>query len=171
MASRAMAEMLATESMDYDIQRCTKHCSISGRELLPGEQYYSALVADGADLCRVDYATDAWQGPPEKAVGWWKAEIPDPKTNRMHWAPNDVMLQLFDELTEQPDKRDMRYVLSLLLIRRRVMRLEENETDEQGQPVMVVYCPRRDETYTIVSQAPEPAAIETIQEELSQLLK
>jgi len=157
--------------MDYDIQRCTRHCSVSGRELLPGEAYYSALVAEGAELCRLDFATDAWEGPPEKAVGWWKAEIPDPKSQRMHWAPNDVMLQLFDELTEQPQKQDMRYVLSLLLIRRRVMRLEENETDEQGRQIMVVYCPRRETTYKIPAVVPEGEAVETIQDELAQLLK
>ena len=38
--------------------------------------------------------------------------------------PNDVMLELFDQWDGQPDKEDLRYVLTLLLIRRRVLRLE-----------------------------------------------
>jgi hypothetical protein len=170
--------------MDYEIQRCTRHCSTSGRELLPGEPFYSALVAEGAELCRLDYAADAWQGPPENAIGWWKSEIPDPKNRRMHWAPNDVMLQFFDELSgqpdepsgqpdepsEEPDKRAMKYVLSLLLVRRRVMRLEENETDEQGNPLMVLYCPRRDATYKVPAVVPDPPTAEKIQDELAQLL-
>ena len=85
------------------------------------------LVAEGAELKRYDYAADAWQGPPAEAVGWWKSQIPDRTTGRKHWAPNDVMLHFWDELAEQPDKQDMRYVLTLLLIRRRVFRLEEEK--------------------------------------------
>ena len=61
-----------------------------------------------------------------------------------HWVPNDVLLNFFDELAEQPDKQDMRYVLALLLVRRRVMRMEEEQRDEAGHERLMLYCPRRD---------------------------
>ena len=54
------------------------------------------------------------------------------------------MLHFWDELADQPDKQDMRYVLTLLLIRRRVFRLEEEKRDPQGRELLVVYCPRRE---------------------------
>lgn len=157
--------------MDWEIQRCSRHCAVSGRELGPGEQFYSVLVAEGAALSRQDYSTDAWQGPPEGAIGWWKSQIPDRNSARMHWAPNDVMLQFFDELAEQPERRDMRYVLSLLLVRRRVMRLEESETDQQGGEIMVLYCPRRETTYKVPAVTPQPERVEEIQQELARLLE
>ena len=87
--------------MQYEIQRCTRHCFVSGRELAPGEAFYSVLVAEGAQLHRYDYAADAWKGPPTDAVGWWKSQVPDRNANRRHWAPNDVMLRFFDELADQ----------------------------------------------------------------------
>lgn len=157
--------------MDYEIQRCTRHCSKTDRELKPGETYYSVLVAEGADLTRYDYAAEAWEGPPEKAVGWWQAEIPDRTTKRMQWAPNDVMLEFFDELADQPERRDMYYVLSLLLVRRRVMRLEDSEKDEGGNEVLVLYCPRRDATYQVPVSTPEKSRIDEIQQEIAQLLQ
>jgi hypothetical protein len=156
--------------MDYEVQRSTRHCTVSGREFAPGETYYSALVAEGMDLKRYDYAADAWPGPPAETVGWWKSQIPDRTTARKHWAPNDVMLQFWDELAEQPHKQDMRYVLTLLLIRRRVFRLEE-EKFEAGQELLVVYCPRRETTYQVLAVAPEPPRIDQIQEELAALLQ
>ena len=127
--------------MDYEVQRSTRRCTVTGREFAPGETYYSVLVADGAELKRHDYAPDAWQGPPQEAVGWWKSQIPDRTAARKHWAPNDVMLHFWDELAEQSDKQDMWYVLTLLLIRRRVFRLEE-EIQFRGRELLVVYCPR-----------------------------
>ncbi len=129
------------------------------------------LVAEGSQLRRYDYSTGAWEGPPKEAIGWWKSQIPDRGADRMRWAPNDVMLQFFDELAEQPDKQDMRYVLSLLLVRRRVMRLEENEKDEQGREIMVLYCPRRETTYKVPAIAPEKSRVGEIQQQLARLLE
>ena len=94
-----------------------RRCSTTGREFAPAEEFYSALVAEGAELRRLDYCVEAWQGPPPGAVGWWKSQVPDRNAARAHWAPNDVLLSFFDELADQPDKQDMRYVLALLLVR------------------------------------------------------
>jgi hypothetical protein len=157
--------------MDYEVQRSTRHCNATGREFAPGETYYSVLVAEGAELKRNDYAADAWQGPPPECVGWWKSQIPDRTTARKHWAPNDVMLQFWDELAEQPDRQDMRYVLTLLLIRRRVFRLEEEKTTAEGRELLVVYCPRRETTYQVPAVPPEPQRVDPIQEELAAMLQ
>ena len=156
--------------MDYEIQRCTRTCAATGRDLAPGEEFYSVLVAEGAELKRYDYCLEAWDGPPEGAVGSWKSQMPDPAAKRIHWAPNDVMLHFFEQLESQPDKQDMRYVLALLLVRRRVMRLEEPERDEAGHEVLVAYCPRREATYRVPAVAPGEARIEEIQQELARLL-
>ena len=80
------------------------------------------------------------------------------------------MLGLFEELQEQPEKQDLRFILTLLMLRRRVMRLEESETDEQGQELMVVYCPKRDKTYKVPATPPTEARTEEIQEYLGKLL-
>lgn len=157
--------------MDFEIQRCTRHCTATGREFAPGEEFYSVVASEGANVVRYDYSCDAWQGPPPKAIGWWKSQIPGPETKRKHWAPNDVMLQFFDELAEQPDKQDMRYVLALLLVRRRVMRLEDPERGPQEEEVLVLYCPRRDATYRVPVVVPDDSRVSQIQEELARLLE
>jgi hypothetical protein len=157
--------------MDYEIQRCTRHCAASGRELAPGEPYWSVVLAEGAELRRYDYAIDAWQGPPAGAIGWWKSQRPGAETRRAHWAPNDVILDFFEQLEGQPSGQDMRYVVALLLARRRVLRLEETQRDPQGQEVLVLYCPRRDVTYHVAACVPDEARAEQIQEELVRLLR
>jgi hypothetical protein len=128
------------------------------------------LIAEGADLKRCDYSVEAWQGPPPGVIGWWKSQIPDQKTARSRSAPNDILLQVFDETADQPEKQDMRYVLSLLLVRRRVMRLEEEQHDGEGREVLVLYCPRRDATYEIPAIPPDPARVEEIQQQLAKWL-
>jgi len=157
--------------MDYEVQHSTRCCAATGREFAPGETYYSVLVADGAKLNRYDYAAEAWQGAPAEAIGWWTSRMPDRSAMKKRWAPNDVMLHFWDELAAQPAKQDMRYVLTLLLIRRRVFRLEEEKTDSAGRELVSVYCPRREATYDVLAVMPEPQRIDEIQQELAALLQ
>ena len=157
--------------MDYEIQRCTRHCALSDRELAPGEGYYSVLVPEGSAVCRLDYSEEAWDGPPQGALAWWKSRLPTATERRKRWAPNDAMLRFFEELGEVPGKEDVRYVLALLLVRRRVMRVEEGDPSPEESPMLVLFCPRNGTTYTIAAAAPAAERIEAIQEELARLLQ
>jgi hypothetical protein len=156
--------------IDYEVQRCTRRCAATGRELRPSEEFYSTLTAEGSLVVRRDYSAEAWQGPPEGVLGWWKSHMSEPSAKKLHWAPNDVMLELLEGLEGRRDKQDMRYVLALLLIRRRVVRLEATERDEQNREVSVLYCPRRETTYRVVVELPTPERTNEIQDELARLL-
>jgi hypothetical protein len=156
--------------MDYEVQRCTRHCAASGRPLAEGEEFYSVLIAEGAEVRRYDYAVETWQGAPPGVIGWWKSRIPEREAKKTQLAPGEVLFQLFAELEAATDKQDMRYVLSLLLIRRRVLRLEDTESDEQGREVLVLYSPRDDTTHRALGVVPDPERANAIQQELDRLL-
>ena len=96
--------------------------------------------------------------------------MPEPNARKVHWAPHDVMLHYFGQLEGRADREDIRYVLALLMLRRRIFKLEETETDDSGREVMVLYCPRNETEYRAVVQTPSDQRIREIQEELVQLL-
>jgi len=156
--------------IDFEVQRCTRRCAKSERALQPGEEFYSVLAAEGGEVVRYDYGIDGWDGPPEQCLGWWKSRMPQPDQRRLNWAPNDVMLDLLEQYEEQPENQDMRYVLALLLIRRRVVRLEETEQDDAGAEQMVLYCPKNEQTYRVSSVIPDEDRVDEIQQELAKLL-
>ena len=155
---------------DIDVQRCSRKCAKTDRELQPGDAYVSALVADGASLKRLDFAADAWDQPPEGTVAWWKSHLPGLGSKRAHWAPNDALLDYFQSLELDPAKSDVRYVLALLLVRRRIVRWEHSETDDQQRELMVLYCPRQEIELRVPVQMPTPERAREIQDELSRLL-
>ncbi len=156
--------------LDFEVQRCTRQCAVTEREFKPGEPFYSVLIRDGAEVIRQDYSLDAWEGPPENVFGFWKSEMPDLSARKLQWAPNDVMRHYFRQLVEGEEKRDTAYVLALLLVRRRLMRLEDTEHDEQGREVLVVYCPREEMEFRVPVVEPGAQRIQQIQEELAKLL-
>jgi hypothetical protein len=157
---------------DFEVQRCSRKCAKTERELQPGETFYSALVPepDSAGLRRIDFAGDAWVDPPEGTIAWWKSQIPGAGNKRAHWAPNDVILEYFQLLDGDPTKVDVRYVLALLMVRRRIARWEDTEADERGQEIMILYCPRQELEFRVAVQVPSAARIAEIEEELSRLL-
>ena len=156
--------------IDFDVQRCARKCALSDRELKPGETVYSALVSRGAEVVRLDYAAEAWTGPPDGALGFWKFQIPDANVRKVQWAPSDVMVHYFTELDEQPGDWDTRYVLTLLMIRRRLLRLEGSETDSLGRDNLVVFCPKTDLQYRVVVQQPSAERVAAIEQKLGNLL-
>jgi hypothetical protein len=156
--------------MDFEVQRCTRQCATSGRLLQPGETFYSVLTVSGADVVRQDYSAETWAGPPSGALGWWKSQMPEPNASKINWAPNDVMLHLLEEMEPQPELADMRYVLTLLLIRRRVLRLEGSQRDERGEEWLVVYSHKKETTTRVRVATPNATRIHEIQAELARLL-
>jgi hypothetical protein len=157
--------------IDYEIQRCTRRCAATDRELKDGETCYSVLLADGAAVVRRDYSPEAWQGPPDDAIGWWKTTIVDPHAGRLYWAPNDVMLNYFERLVDDPAAADARYVLALLLVRRRVLRVDGHERDASGKELLVLHCGRNYAEYRVPEVMPSPERAATIQQQLAELLQ
>lgn len=134
-----------------------------------GEPYFAALVQEGAQLRRCDYAVEAWEGPPAGTIGWWKARVPTRQTKRSQLAPSEVMLDLFVELEQNVERQELRYVLALMLVRRRVLRLEETVVDGEGRELLVLYCARRETTYRARVAVPEASRAAAIQDELARL--
>ncbi len=167
----------------YEVRRFSRRCAVTDRSLKPGETYYSALIEDEQETKRIDIAADAWIGPPEQAIGWWRAKLVD-CSGKGTMAPNEVLLSLLHRWTDDPKQAEMRYVLALLLVRRRVLRLEGSnflgalhayDPDEQNEPdppveTLRLYCPSNDATYEVLAITPTPDRRHEVEASLMQLL-
>ncbi|MDA0658278.1 MAG: hypothetical protein O2931_03710 [Planctomycetota bacterium] len=155
--------------MEFEVKRLTKRCATTDQELRAGEVYFSALVQQGAEVVRQDFCSEAWQGPPTGTIGWWTGTVPSLETTRTHWAPQDVMLHLFEELADQPDQADLRYLLTLLMIRRRILRVQNTE-NVGGSEFLIVHSAKLDQDIRVQVITPSPARKQVIHEYLQRLI-
>lgn len=155
-----------------DIPKSTKTCAVTNRPFVPGETFYSILLEADGQYKRLDYSVQAWDGlkKPENMVGWWTSKILTANENKIKLAPNDILLNLFDELLNQPDKAQMLYVLTLLLIRRKIFRYEREESDSVSPENLSVYAIRREKTYCVPVIEMNEEQIDEVQEYLASLL-
>ena len=154
--------------LDIEVTHCSRTCAVSGRTLAPREAYFSTLHIDNGVTVRRDYAADQWRGPADGVIAWWKARVPESES-KPKLAPQDVLLNLFTELAERPHEAEFRYVLGLLLVRRRILKFDETRHDAAGE-VMLLDCPRRNEQYELLVAAPDPERTEQLQQRMVELL-
>jgi hypothetical protein len=161
--------LLGYEFANGEIAHCTRRCAVGGRALAPNESYYSALVMERGVAVRRDYAASAWSGPPEGAFAWWQANVRGSDDLRGKLAPQDVLLDLFATLAGEPAEAEFRYVLGLLLLRRRLVKLDQTRTNAEGE-LLVLDCPRRDERFELRVAAPSDEKATELQRRLVELV-
>lgn len=156
---------------DYQIQPNTRRCSVSGRELRPGERYFSVLTDVAGKFERRDYASEAWQGPPPHAFSFWVGKVPPPDARRRPPIDDDLLLDCFqrlDGLTE-PGRVNFRYILALLLMRRRKLRFEEAQ-QEDGVEFLILRCPKSGARHRVVNPALSEEETAAVQDDVFQAL-
>ncbi|MFM8414759.1 MAG: hypothetical protein ACKOCX_08545 [Planctomycetota bacterium] len=157
--------------MDYTLHRPQSGCSRTGRPFAAGEEFFSALVRGQGGLERLDVSADAWDGPPEGTIAWWKSRHLPPGEAGPVLAPVDVLLDALEALEDQPDDAPLRYLLALQLVRRRVLRIEPTPGDGPDDAGVVVFsCRRRDRDYRVRETSPAVAADPAVAERLTALL-
>ena len=161
-------------SNDFAISKCTRRCAVSGRGLEPGEAFVSVLLPRGDEVVRLDIADSEWKGPQPETIGWWKSRMPDAATRKLRPAPNGVLLDALSGLLERPGKEALAYLLSLLLVRRRVLAEEEileiHEADDCQSDTWNLVSPVDGREWSVPIVAIDPASIAELQEELNTLL-
>lgn len=113
--------------INYQIQGPARMCAASGRELRPGERVFSVLRDENGQFVRTDYAADAWPGPPAGAVAWWAGRVPEADRPSKPTINDDLLVDCFEHLsgTTDPARLRFRYVVALLLMRRKRFKFED----------------------------------------------
>ncbi len=160
--------------MDGEIPKCSKVCWLTKKPLEVGDTFYSVLIDENGDIKRRDYSVAGWSQLENRNdfLGVWTGKIAPVNDKRLKLAPNDILLELFDELADQPDKMDIRYILALLLIRRHIFRYEREEKveNEADSAILQVYSPRKEMVYSVPVVPLDDQRIEEVQEYLASLL-
>jgi hypothetical protein len=156
---------------DYQIQPNTRHCAATGRELKAGEKFYSVLLLEGGKLVRRDYAVEAWQGPPEGAFSFWSGLVPAAEQGRKLRIDDDLLADCFQRLEGQtePAQMNFRYVVALLLMRRKRFKFEEARVEE-GHEVLRMRCTRTGTQYDVVNPCLTEDEMVAVQDEVFKVL-
>jgi hypothetical protein len=121
-APQAENQPAAGKPGQYSIARAEGKCHVCGRAIAPGEKLMAALRETPMALERLDICTDC-QGAFDKAglLGFWQITMQAPSAKKKLFVDDDVLCDLFARLAEaeEPAKLNFRFVLGLILMRKR----------------------------------------------------
>ena len=158
-------------TMDYQIQGNTRRCAVSAKELQPGDKVFSVLIERDGKLERQDYSSACWQGPPQGIFCFWSSTVPSPSAPRRPQFDDDLLLDCFQRLdgAQEPDKVKFRYVIGLLLMRRKRLKFEEAPR-RNGHAVLCLRCMRSGTLYEVVNPHLTDEEILSVQQEVFRML-
>lgn len=154
--------------MDFNIRPLGKTCAATGAPLKGGELCWSVLVEREGRLVRQDYSQAGWTGPPPDAIGHWSCLVPEtPEVSKPRLMDADSLFDYFQQLEESPNviQRQYRYVLALLLLRKRRLTLDE-VIDVDGQPAMRLVGTCGEGPYEVSEEHLSEDQIRSLQEQL-----
>jgi hypothetical protein len=129
----------------YEIARPTGVCAATGGAITPGRPYIAVLLErEGEEgLQRLDYSAEAWESgarpePPLRVFGHWRAVMQEPDASKRPLIDEEAMADLLEQLegADEPSRQSFRYVLALMLIRKRTFKFEGSQRDDAGRQVM-----------------------------------
>jgi hypothetical protein len=156
---------------EYQIESNTRQCAVSGRELKAGQRFFSVLLDQDGKFLRKDYSSEAWQGPPEGTFSFWTGKIPAGDTNRVPKIDEETLVDCFERLENEqdPSRVRFRFVLALLLMRRKKLKFEET-IHEGDQTLMCLRSSRTRELYRVLDPHLSEDEMAVVQEEVFRVL-
>jgi hypothetical protein len=119
----------------WEIEPTTRRCAATGAELAEGQEFYAVLFDEEGRLRRADYCLDAWTGPPEGAFCHFRSRIPVKEKKERLLVDDDVLISFFVRLAdaEEEGKLHFRFVLALILMRKRLLKYEETIHEQERE--------------------------------------
>ncbi len=156
--------------MDYSLKPLSKTCTATGQPLEPGTLCYSVLMEKNGRYERLDYSPDGWSGVPEGAIGVWRTEVAQPELKIASFMDLDNLFDIFAQFVEEANEHQqkLRYVLALLLIRKKRLILDETEEKPDGN-VMVLLGAQGEGTFEITEEQLSEFEIAQMQAEIEAL--
>lgn len=164
-----------TVSVDWQVGKSTRQCAVTGRSLEIGEEYYSALREEGELFLRSDFSLEGWeQADKAPFFSYWRSTVQPETDDKKRRLVIDVeaFYTFFRNLegAEEPRKQLFRYLLSLILIRKRFLALRGIEKSDDGD-CLVLWDRREEKEHRVPSGNATPEALQEAQDSLNQIFE
>jgi len=157
---------------DWEIKKTLGQCTGTGREFEIGEEYFAALVDGPEGLERRDFSADYWNENHPAVYCFWKTKLPNPELKKKVFVDDEMLMAFFDRLSDEtdPEKVNFRFVLTLVLMRKRKLKYDSCEIID-GDEVWTVKVTGQDRSETVVNPHLTEDQIEGLTGQMGQILQ
>lgn len=124
---------------EWKIARGQGKCMSCEKLLKEDDIFFSALLESGDQFTRKDFCPECWESQKEPVFSFWKTRVAKKGAQVRPMVDNEVLLDFFRRLEpeSEPAKVNFRYLLGLILMRKKVLKFEDIAR-ESGQEFLVL---------------------------------
>jgi len=156
----------------YDVPRPGGKCAVSGRVIAPGEKFIAAVRETPASLERLDIALECWEDfKRADLLGYWHATMPSAQEKKKLFVNDEVLCTLFERLADATEqtKVHFRFVLGLILMRKRLLVYEDTRHDGGGD-IWIVRVKGKDQRLELTDPKLNEQQMAEVSQQLGQIL-
>lgn len=171
-ATAAAPAKPAATAGGYEVARPSGKCAVTGEVIAPDDKYMAALRETPTGMERVDVSLGAWKDFDRSGLlASWQTVMPRPEAKKKVFVDDEVLATLFERLadTTEPAKVNFRFVLGLILMRKRLIQYESSKTVD-GQDVWVVKPRGRDDRLEMVNPKLDELQVAEVSTQLGEIL-
>jgi hypothetical protein len=154
------------------VQTPTGRCAISGRTIGEGEPFYAVLFEEGDSFRREDYSLESWTGPPQGSYCTFKTRMPVREKKKKLYVDDDVLIDFFLRLESDHDpvRVQFRFVLGLILMRKRLLRFDRG-ANHDGREIWQMTLIRDKSEHRLVNPELSDDQIDAVSRQLGAILQ
>jgi hypothetical protein len=157
---------------EYEVARAQGVCAVSGRHIEPGEKLMAALRETEQGFERLDVALECWEQYDRQGVlAFWQTMMPQAQQKKKLFVDDAVLCELFERLSaaEEPAKLNFRFVLGLILMRKRLL-VYESTRMEEGREIWSVRLKGEEELLDLLNPKLNEEQVGEVSAQLSEIL-
>ena len=116
---------------EWEVSKPLGQCCGTGKKIEYGEEYFAALVETEDGLQRQDFCADYWREQKPDVFCYWKTKLPHPDQKKQIFVDDEMLMAFFNRLEQETEqeKINFRFVLSLILMRKRRLKYESSKIE------------------------------------------
>ena len=165
---------------EYDIAKTTGQCSSCEKVLAGGEDFVATLVEADADaeeqFRRCDYCCQCWEARGRDEGGAfcvWRSRVPQPQEKKKLFVDDSLLINFFQRLEgdEKPGRVSLRFVLALVLMRKKLLVYDGTTTRPDGTELWKMRLKGTDETHEVSDPKMDEEKIAEVSRHLGEILE
>lgn len=156
----------------YEIAKPLGKCAVSGDDIAPNSKFMAALKETPTGFERLDISLPAWESfAKSDLVAYWQAVMPEANKVKKLLVDDTVLCELFERLAdvEEPSKVSFRFVLGLILMRKRLLTYETSR-HEGGKEIWTVKLKGREKSGEMVDPKLTEDQLGEVTQQIGQIL-
>jgi hypothetical protein len=166
------AAQVKTSQGGYEVARPEGRCQVSGEPIEPGIKFMAALRETAAGFERVDVSLNAWASFDRAGVlAHWQTTMPRAEQKKKLFVDDQVLCELFERLSgvTEPAKLNFRFVLGLILMRKRMIIYETSRVEGERE-VWSVRLKGREDRLDLLNPRLDEQQVQEVSQQLSEIL-